>query len=298
MEDRDLKTQWLEYIQNVNVWKKGNKRAVHKPLLTLYLIAQASKQHTAHFSYQEIEEPVQRYLDDFGSGTKSSPLYPFWYLTNEGYWTIPDKNELSQLFKTPSRPIFLERNTQALVPEELWQLLCKDQQLRIELQEILLNNFWADSLHQDIRDAIGLDHDDYITTQKRKRDPNFRIEVIRAYQRRCAICDYDAQLSGNLFGLEAAHVKWHAYGGLDTIDNGIALCSFHHKAFDKGAIGLNDDLKLIVSSDLSGNKMLEQLVYEFENKAIRTPQGGFLPPNDRYIEWHYTNVFRRPERVA
>jgi hypothetical protein len=33
----------------------------------------------------------------------------------------------------------------------------------------------------------------------------------------------------------------------DELDNGLALCSLHHKLFDRGVFGLDDDLTVVVS---------------------------------------------------
>ena len=41
------------------------------------------------------------------------------------------------------------------------------------------------------------------------------------------------------WGWEAAHIQWHSHGGPDQVANGLALCTFHHGAFDRGAIGLD-----------------------------------------------------------
>ena len=42
-------------------------------------------------------------------------------------------------------------------------------------------------------------------------------------------------LDQETLGIEAAHIKWHQAGGPDTEDNGLALCTLHHKRFDRGA---------------------------------------------------------------
>ena len=89
-----------------------------------------------------------------------------------------------------------------------------------------------------------------------KRDPKFRRTVLTAYERRCAICDFDVRLDDDLLGLDAAHIKWHAAGGPDRVPNGLALCKLHHHALDRGAIGLNPaanlGFTLLVSQELSG----------------------------------------------
>lgn len=66
---------------------------------------------------------------------------------------------------------------------------------------------------------------------KRSRDPNFRNKILRAYKYSCAVCGFNVRLGNNLVGIEAAHIKWHQAGGPDREDNGIALCSMHHKLF-------------------------------------------------------------------
>ena len=51
-------------------------------------------------------------------------------------------------------------------------------------------------------------------------------------------------------GLEAAHIRWFAYGGPDEADNGLALCSFHHHALDRGGITISPELRVLVSQHI------------------------------------------------
>lgn len=46
--------------------------------------------------------------------------------------------------------------------------------------------------------------------------------------------------------LEAVHVKWRAFSGQDSEDNGMTLC-VHHRLFDRGAMGINYDFCILVS---------------------------------------------------
>ena len=147
------------------------------------------------------------------------------------------------------------------VPEDLWETLRRSPSLCKELTQQLLDEFWPSTLHTAIRQAIGLPQptDDIIATIRRAtRLPRFREEILRAYQRRCAVCGYDGRLADIPLGLEAAHIKWHAYQGPDQVDNGVALCSFHHIALDAGALGLSDDLHILISCDVNGQTMIEE----------------------------------------
>jgi putative restriction endonuclease len=75
--------------------------------------------------------------------------------------------------------------------------------------------------------------------------------VLEAWDRQCAFCGYDGQITGASVGIEAAHVRWFAFGGPDALDNGLALCALHHKLFDLGALGLSLGLQVMVSAKFS-----------------------------------------------
>lgn len=72
--------------------------------------------------------------------------------------------------------------------------------------------------------------------------------------------------------LEAAHIKWKQHGGPCEIPNGLALCAIHHKAFDKGSIGLDENMRVLVSDAVNGGGIVERLFWDFDGKTITLPQ--------------------------
>ena len=78
--------------------------------------------------------------------------------------------------------------------------------------------------------------------------------------------------------MEAAHVRWHCYDGPDELANGLALCSLHHKALDRGALGLTEDGRVQISSDLHGSEMVELLLLRYTGQPLRLPQPGLERP--------------------
>src|SRR5262245_45412194 len=92
------------------------------------------------------------------------------------------------------------------------------------IARLLLESHFPETVHQDILDAVGLS---LITgdSQSRRRDSNFRENVLRAYGFRCCICGYDVRLGAQFIGLEAAHIKWFQAGGPDAVPNGLSLCT-------------------------------------------------------------------------
>ncbi len=80
----------------------------------------------------------------------------------------------------------------------------------------------------------------------------FRQAVIEVYDFRCAVCGLKIKSPGSMcWEVEAAHIAPRGSFGRDDLFNGIALCRFHHWAFDVGWFTLLDDYKVLVSSKLS-----------------------------------------------
>ena len=121
--------------------------------------------------------------------------------------------------------------------------------------------------------------------------------ILRIYEHRCAICGWDGILDDTSLAIEAAHVRWHAAGGADVADNGLCLCTFHHKAFDRGAITLTDDCRVLVSQHVRGSHGLEEWLLRFAGTPISSPLFGEPAPSAQNLGWHRQEVFRAPERL-
>jgi len=141
----------------------------------------------------------------------------------------------------------------------------------------ILDDQFPPSQHIDILIACGISTHETIVTSKRKRNPAFATEVLRNYGNRCAVCGYHLQIDQQIIGLEAAHIQWHAFDGPDTVENGLALCSLHHKLFDHGAFGLSDDYKLIVSQKVNGGSVSE--IAKFQGAQLIRHPIDFVNPN-------------------
>jgi putative restriction endonuclease len=299
----DPAARWRDALSDLHTWKRGAERAPHKPLLTLLLLARAEFGGANKVRFVEVRDRLDQLLREFGPSRRSHhPELPFWHLQYDGIWSVEGGKELplKKGGHSPARST-LERNDVAgHVPEDLWQALRKDSGLRQELTEKLLRGFWPETLHSAIRQAVGLpdEVDVGVSSMRTPRDPQFREEVLRAYERRCVVCGYDGRLADTLLGIDAAHIRWRAYSGPDVIANGLALCSLHHVALDSGAIGISPQRTVLVSCDVTGLRMVEEYLCRFAGKRLRPPQGSFPGPGDGFIEWHRKQVFHAPERKA
>ncbi|PEN14289.1 HNH endonuclease [Longibacter salinarum] len=280
-------------FEELTVWSRGDQRAPHKPLLVLYALAELERGNR-WVGFLDVDEHVTALLKEFGPPRKSHHAeYPFWRLQNDGVWTVLDAENLTRRASNtdPLKSELKEHNTRAGFLPDVWSALEDDAALRHEIARMLLDEHFADSLHEDILDAVGLDLT-YRSTKRPSRDPAFRQDVLRAYRYRCAVCGFDLKLDARPIGLEAAHIKWRQARGPDQVSNGICLCALHHKMLDKGAIHFTVDLKLMLSESLHGSNPHFRELQDQEGQRIHVPQRDAYYPDENFVQWHVKEVFR------
>ena len=300
------KDHFLDRLSRINVWQSGGRRAPHKPLLMLYAFARVQQRNKRLVPYSKIEGHLTSLLRRFGPPAKSlHPEFPFGRLPNDELWEIPGVEAVS---RTKSGDL----HKSSLIRHKIcgglrkadFEMLLGDDRLTQEAANLLLEAHFPQSMHGDIREAVGLG-DIRIRREARAerdvsskaRDPNFRREVLRAYEYRCAVCEYDIRLGDELLGLEAAHIRWHAAGGPDRIQNGLALCGFHHKAFDRGAWGLQSNergYRILISREVHGQSRALRWLRDYRGKGLRFPQSEDCQPDARFVQWHTREVFWSP----
>ncbi|HEM7145543.1 TPA: HNH endonuclease [Providencia stuartii] len=280
-------------ISNLTIWRKGDQRAPHKPLLLLLVLSEYRKGHPRLFNYgNEIHQQLLELLMSFGPYRREYyPNMPFWRLKRDGFWDLQntEEYELKKGNKQPSKNELIQQNIFGGFNEESYQLLLKRPTLIDKLAQQILNEHFP----ENVQDIIASRLDFPLHEIRKARDPAFRQNILRAYNYQCAICGYNLRYDSAVVGLEAAHIKWKQFGGPCTINNGIALCSLHHSAFDMGAIGLDENMKLLVSKGVNGNQMVEKLFWNFAGKLIYLPKDTMEYPKDIFINWHREQVFKQ-----
>lgn len=300
------KDDFLDRLSRINVWKSGGRRAPHKPLLILYSLGRIQQGKKRLVPYSEIETELTSLLRRFGRPAESfHPEYPFGRLLNDGLWEIPGVEAVS---RTTSGDLLksslIHHNIRGGLRMADYEMLLGDDWLTQEAANLVLEAHFPQSMHRDIRDAVGLTDIGIRRVAEavredisKPRDPNFRREVLRAYEYRCSVCEYDLRLGDELLGLEAAHIGWHAADGPDEIQNGLALCGFHHKAFDRGAWGLQPDARgyrIQISSEVHGRSRALRWLRDYRGKSLQFPQREDWFPAAKFVKWHTREVFRKP----
>ena len=298
----------LDALEQLKIWTRGGDRAPHKPLLLLLALGRLRGGQPRLASYaQDIEEPLKQLLRDFAPWRKVlHPENPFWHLQTEGLWELVGDAKLTVApGRGATRSALIKNNISGGLPEPLYKQLRRDSKLVRAATELLLHEHFAPSTHDAIRERVGLPRDSTALARegqalsRRSRDPDFRDSVLRAYERRCTICDFDLRIADVSFGLEAAHIMWHSHGGPDRVPNGLALCTFHHRALDRGVIGLepeSGEYRLLVSDELTGQSRAFSEVLDLRGRPLRPPHEEEYQPAVEYVKWHRRQVFRGEPR--
>ncbi|MBS0206520.1 MAG: HNH endonuclease [Planctomycetes bacterium] len=290
--------QLKQRIRQIVVWKRGEQRAPHKPLLLLYALGRSVTASQRLIPFVEVDRDLRLLLREFGPERKSCHTeYPFWRLQNDGIW------ELTNIEYVETRVGHTDGKKSELIKygvdggftEEVFEVLQTHPSIVSEIAIEILSQHFPTTVFGDILDSVGLDIQ-FEQVLRRKRDPAFRERILIAYEYRCAVCGYDLRMGAQLVALEAAHIKWHVAGGPDVEANGLALCSMHHKLFDLGAFTVNDNLYLGVSQKANGTTGLSEWLMMFHGRQLRKSQSEMWRPSIEFLDWHRAEVFHGPMR--
>jgi putative restriction endonuclease len=64
------------------------------------------------------------------------------------------------------------------------------------------------------------------------------------------------------------------------------------KAFDRGAISVSDEHRILISSRIYGNAGLESWFLAIHGRQLRTPSRREAASNKDFLAWHRKEVFR------
>ncbi|MEU8137268.1 phosphorothioated DNA-binding restriction endonuclease [Streptodolium elevatio] len=292
---------WLERAATLRQWTSKGVRAPHKPLLLLYALGRYQQDADQELAYSAVEEDLKRLLAEYGPGNRSTPAYPFHHLVNDGVWEV----RTSRGAGSPGSGVRDLRASGAagrLAPD-LRAALRRDPALLGRMARTLLDLHFPPSLHSELCEAAGLELE-YAETQPlvpggRRRSQMLREEVLTAYEYRCAFCGYDGRIGAIPVGLEAAHVHWWALGGPDEVENALCLCSLHHKLFDKGVLGVDEEFRVMVAQRFVGHSAAaREQVVALAGRPLLGPQPGTPELGAIHRSWHAEQVFHGPSRPA
>lgn len=291
----------LACLASLRRHQRAGQRSPHKSLLVLYVLGQLAATGSSALAWSAAVEKLAELIRDHGPPSATPPgqraAYPFTRLRSDGIWTldhdVPDDRV---------QPLTANRVVGQLVPR--LEDALRDPGIAAAAARQLVEAEFPSTVAPDVLMAVGLDPDTILTTTgrvavPRQRRSSWTAAVLTAWNRQCAFCGFDGQLGAATVGVEAAHVRWFNFGGPDEPDNGLALCSLHHKLFDRGALGLSvgDELRIAVSASFTSRTDRGQAVYDLHQRPLN-PRPGTTPPAAAHIVWHTREVFIGPALTA
>ena len=277
--------------------QQDGKRSPHKPLLVLAALGRLVANGSSATPFSEMESQLASLISTFGPPSRTAPstsaAYPFTRLRSDGVWELDTDVAMDQV--TPLR----EHQVAGRFTPDIEQSLLSSPSLVNRVARMLVESQFPETLAADVLVQAGLDPDFVLRspdlpapdTPLRRRSAAWVQDVLAAWDRQCAFCGYDGQLGDSVVGIEAAHVRWFNLGGPDDPDNGLALCSLHHKLFDRGALGLDVEYRVKVSQRFTGRTTAARSVYQLYGTALR-PRPGTMLPSQQYVAWHNHEVFK------
>ena len=292
-------------FDRMRVWQRGDRRAVHKPLLVLFALSRIINGDTAMVDWNGAEPHLKELLEEFGpAGSSQTRHNPFWHLKTDGLWQLDGPADILSRppGATPTLTELRKHHVQGGFPPPLRDALSRDPTLVLAIARRIVDAHFPESIRDDVLVAARLPIYGAETPpsgeQRRRRDPAFREKVLLAYQYRCGVCGHDLRLGRQMVGLEAAHIKWFQASGPDIVSNGIALCSLHHKVFDLGVFTiLPDSYQIVFSQHLNGNNETTGRFLAHQGAGLILPQAREYFPESSFLDWHKREVFKKPARA-
>lgn len=129
-----------------------------------------------------------------------------------------------------------------------------------------------------------------VVATARANQTYFRNALLDNYQHRCCLTGLCVEQL-----LVASHIKPWSVADPTTErlspENGLLLDALHDRAFDKGLMTIDFDLRVVVSRKVPKDKPGDDLLWRYNGRRIEVP--GRFKPRKEFIEYHNDVVFKR-----
>lgn len=156
-----------------------------------------------------------------------------------------------------------------------------------------LNQLLSNGAPAELEPAFHLEETDNrlrseVLTALREGQGAFRLRVLDAYERRCAVTG-----EHSLPVLDAAHIQPYLGPASNHIQNGISLRADIHRLFDTGYVTVTPDLRFQVSRHLKEDYDNGREYYGLDGRPLLVvPHRVDVRPSMKALEWHVNNVYR------
>ena len=298
-------------ISEIYDWYKGirvnNQKGIYKPhkaLSILYALSAIYK-NKRYISFNEDREELE-FLIQEETNSEAKCLYPLVRLVNDNHkiqiWeTFPKVLPLNSSGDLSIKDA-KELKFKAGFTEEVYNYLSANKKIVQKLICDILDDNFSETRFEEILTKLKIDdvspevigpEEEIVIISRTKRDPNFRFKILALYDYRCCFCNLKIYLNNKPVSMEAAHIRWKAFGGECLETNGLSLCPTHHYTFDKGLWTLNQNLQIELSPLALFDEREQSSFKQFNKKDIgKNIINSGLKPIYENILWHNSNIFK------
>ena len=314
-------------FQNLNRGTgKVKEKAPHKPVLLLSIIqAYENKLLTTNQIpiSPELTEIFKTYWNLLVTTDHTLGFaMPFFYLKNEkGHWWKLVANPGCEMWvesgKLTSFSNLSVAVAYATIDPKLAELL-RDETSRSMLRRTLIDEYFPgqtgmiiekpegeiDGLRREMLEEAPADYRAKLKGLKKRlnaetyqievyaRDTVFRREIVRLYNDRCCITGVRVSAPYTFSMVDACHIVpfYKTFNNHPT--NGIALCPNLHRAFDKGAISIDDRYRVIVSPTFVENDASVYSLRALAGIQLELPKDERYLPDLEAVAWHRRHTLK------
>lgn len=176
-------------------------------------------------------------------------------------------------------------------------IILPDKELKVESKSVLKAELKVESK----KNNFSMPHNNFMNKDKRikfkgsleprKKQRSFiainrNMTIVKylknLYKNQCQICGEAIEISKNMFISQVHHIKpLGTHNGADVIGNMIVLCPNHHAMFDRGAITIDIDKRIVLHCNSDNHLNNKQIYLKHEI-------------NRSYLEYYNKNIFNNP----
>ncbi|GAB4021645.1 HNH endonuclease [Spirosoma koreense] len=291
-------------------------KAPHKPILLITLLELIGKRLIVDNRVMITPELVATFKENFAllvrTAHKDDFTQPFFYLQSDGFWFLRPKAGYAIDTHIRSVQTLSDRLDFGYLADTLFDLLSNDD-ARLSLTNTLLDHYFADIKAEFLRiknagRSYVAELETYLLNEKAMsyaplqavedeetrfvRGGLFKKLVPKVYDFTCAISGLKVIAVDGASLVEACHIMPISISGDDKVTNGIALCPNLHTAFDRGMIGVDEQLRVVVSPSLADHTASPYNLKQFHGQPLRLPFGEMHYPKIESFRWHMRERFR------
>lgn len=297
--------------------------APHKPILLLSVIDCFDSGYINSEKIYITAELMAYFKSNWNSYVmtkhKMNFTLPFFHMSREPFWTLIEKRgyeiELTSSNSIKSFNALYRATDYAEIDKELFFLFL-NAEFRSLLKEILIqfyfplsaqqktNTYYLDSIAKDILNESGITYRRKLEKISKSMDEEeyeeeiflrgsvFKQYIPKIYDNTCCITGYRISSFFNISMIDACHIIPFSESYDDTIGNGLSLCPNIHRAFDRGLITIDENYKIVISTNFEEDLNNPFSIKKFDNRKILLPLEKLYAPKKENLLWHNENVFK------